>query len=92
MEYFRVMEDRNIPREIKRKANWIGHILHTKCLLKHTIGEKPERWIEVTGRQEKICKQLLDDLKEMRGYRNLKVEALDCTLWRTYLEEATELL
>jgi hypothetical protein len=27
-------------------------------------------------------KQLLDDLMEKRGYWKLKVEALDCTLWR----------
>jgi hypothetical protein len=28
-------------------------------------------------------KQLLDSLKEMRGYRKLKEEAIDRTLWRT---------
>jgi hypothetical protein len=28
--------------------------------------------------------QLLDDLKAMEGYRKLKLEALDHTLWRTY--------
>ena len=27
-------------------------------------------------------KQLLDDLKEMRGYWILQEEALDCSLWR----------
>jgi len=26
--------------------------------------------------------KLLDDLKERRGYCDLKVEALDCTMWR----------
>ena len=32
----RVNEQRNILHEIrKRKANWIGHILHRNCLLKH---------------------------------------------------------
>jgi hypothetical protein len=32
----RVKEERNILHEIKRrKANWIGHILRTNCLLKH---------------------------------------------------------
>jgi hypothetical protein len=31
---FRVTEQRNILHEIrKRKANWIGHILHRNCLL-----------------------------------------------------------
>ena len=34
----------------------------------------------MTGRRGKRCKQLLDDLKEMRGYWKLKVEALDRTL------------
>jgi hypothetical protein len=37
----------------------------------------------VTGRQGRRCKQLLDDLKEMRGYWKLKEEALDPTQWRT---------
>jgi len=34
----------------------------------------------VTGRR---CNQLLDDLKERRGYCKLKREALDHTLWKT---------
>jgi hypothetical protein len=34
----RVKEERTILRTIKRrKANWVGHILHRKCLLKHVI-------------------------------------------------------
>jgi hypothetical protein len=34
----RVKEERNIVHTIKRKkANWIGHILRRKCLLKHVI-------------------------------------------------------
>ena len=45
---------------IKRmKANWIGYILGRNCLLKHII----EGEIEVTRRQERLRKQLLDDLK-----------------------------
>jgi len=35
----------------------------------------------VRGRR---CEQLLDDLKEMRGYRKLKKEALNHTAWRTH--------
>ena len=36
----RVNEKRNILHEIrKRKANWIGHILRRKCLLKQVIEE-----------------------------------------------------
>jgi len=34
------------------------------------------------GRPERRRKQLLDDLKEMRGYWKLEEEALDRTLWR----------
>jgi hypothetical protein len=40
--------------------------------------------IEVTGRRGRRCKQLLDDLKERRGYWKLKEEALDSTVWRTH--------
>ena len=39
--------------------------------------------IEVTGRQGRRGKQLLDYFKETRGYRKLKMEVLDCTVWRT---------
>jgi len=39
--YFGVKEDRNVIHAIKRrKANWIGHILVTNCLLKHAIEGK----------------------------------------------------
>jgi hypothetical protein len=38
--------------------------------------------IEVTGRQGRRCRKLLDDLKERRGYLHLKEEALDLTMWR----------
>ena len=37
----------------------------------------------MTGRQGRRRKQLLDDLKEKRGYCKLKEEALDRTVWRT---------
>ena len=42
-----------------------------------------ERRIEVMGRRGRRLKQLLGELKERRGYRKLKNEALDSTLWRT---------
>jgi len=35
------------------------------------------------GRQGRRHKQLLDDLKEKRGYWKLKEKTLDCTLWRS---------
>jgi len=47
----RVKEQRNILHEInKRKANWIGHILHRNCLLQWVIEGKIKGGIKVTGR------------------------------------------
>ena len=52
----RVKEGSNILHKIKRrKANWIGHILHRNYLLKHIIEGKIEGKVEVTGRGEKRC-------------------------------------
>jgi hypothetical protein len=80
----RLKEERNILHTIKgRKANWIGHILHRNCLLKHVIEGKLEGRIEITGRRKRRRKQLLDDLNETRRYWKLKEEALDHTMWRT---------
>jgi len=79
----RVKEQRNILQEIsKRKAKWIGHILRINCLLKRVIGGKIRVGIEVTGRQGRRRRKLLDDLKEMRGYSHLKEEALDRNMRR----------
>jgi hypothetical protein len=36
----------------------------------------------VTGSRGGRRRKLLDDLKEWRGYSNLKEEALDRTMWR----------
>jgi hypothetical protein len=37
----KVKEERNILHTIsRRKTNWIDHILHRKCLLKHAIEGK----------------------------------------------------
>jgi hypothetical protein len=41
-----------------------------------------KRGIEVTGRQGRRRRKLLDDLKEGRGYSHLKEEALDRTMGR----------
>jgi hypothetical protein len=38
--------------------------------------------MEVTRRRGRRRKKLLDDLKDRRGYSNLKEEALDRTMWR----------
>ena len=79
----RVNQQRNILHEIrKRKANWIGHILRRKCLLQHVTEGKIKGQIEVTRRRGRRRKKLLDDLKDRRGYCQLKVEALDRTMWR----------
>jgi hypothetical protein len=46
-------------------------------ILKHIIEGKIEREVEVTRRQGRRHKQLLDDLKWTREYCKLKEEALD---------------
>jgi hypothetical protein len=75
----RIKEQRNILHEIrKRKANWIGHILRKNCLLQRVTEGK----IQLTGRQGRRRRKLLDDLKERRRYSHLKEEALDRTKWR----------
>ena len=74
----RVKGERNIVHTVnRRKANRIGHILCRSCLLKHVSEGKIE------GRRGRRRKQLLDDLKETRGYWELKEEAQDRTVWRT---------
>ena len=79
----RVNEQRNILHEIrKRKAYWIGHILRRNCLLQQVIEGKLKGQIEVTRRRGRRRKKLLDDLKDRRGYCQLKEEALDRTVWR----------
>ena len=78
----RVKEQRNILHEIrKRKAVWIGHILHRNCLLQRVIEGKIKGGIEVTGRRGRKRRKLLDDLKDRRGYLQLKEEGLDRTMW-----------
>jgi len=79
----RVNGQRNILHEIiKRKANWIGHILRRNCFLKQIIEGKIEGEVEVTRRRGRRRKKLLDDLKDRTGYSHLKEEALDRTMWR----------
>jgi hypothetical protein len=61
----RAKEQRNILHEIrKRKANWIGHILRRNCLLQRVTEGKIQGAIEVTGRQRRRLRKLLDYLKE----------------------------
>ena len=78
----RVNEERNILHKIIKRANWIGHILRRNCLLKQVIEGKIKGQIEVTRRQGRRRKKLLDDLEDRRGYCELKEEALYRTMWR----------
>jgi hypothetical protein len=89
----RVKEERNIVETMKRrKANWIGHILLRNCHLEHVIAGNEERKGSSDGKKRRRSKQLLDDLKEMRGYCKLKEEALDHFFCgELALEEATDL-
>ena len=83
MYYLIVKEQRNILHEIRKwKANWIGHILRRYCLLQRVTEGQIQGGIDVTGRQGRRRRKLLDDLKERRGYSHLKEEALDRTMWR----------
>jgi hypothetical protein len=67
----------------RMKANFIDHILHRNCLVKHFIEGKIGGGIVVTRREGRRRKQLLDSLKGTKGYRILKEKAVDRTLWRT---------
>ena len=68
-------------------GDWIGHILHRNCFLKHVI----ERNLEGTGRRERRRKQQLDKLKEMRRYWKLRAETLDRLCGDVGFEEAMDL-
>ena len=50
-ELLRVKEQTHVLNTVKgRKDNWIGHILHRNCFLKHVIEGELDRMIEVTVR------------------------------------------
>jgi len=53
------------------------------CLLKHVMEGNIEGRIKVTWRRGRRRKQLLNDLKGTKGYRELQEETLDRTVWRT---------
>jgi hypothetical protein len=76
-----VKEEKNIMHTInKRKASLIGHNLCWNCLLKRIFEGQIEERTEVTGRRGRRRRQLLEDLKEKRGYCKLEEEVLDRTL------------
>jgi len=61
-ELQRVERERNIVHTVnRRKADWIDHILHRNCFLKHVIEGK----IVGTGRRGRRRKQLLDILRRI---------------------------
>jgi hypothetical protein len=65
----RVRKGRNILHAVKRRnAKKTDHISCRNRLLKHIIEERLEGRIKVIGRRAGRRKQLLDDLKETRGY------------------------
>jgi hypothetical protein len=67
----RVKGERYIPHRIKRRKNsWIGHNLRRNCLLKHVTERKIDERIDMTGRRERRCKQLLMTLRKERGHCN----------------------
>jgi hypothetical protein len=79
----RVKEQRNILHEMrKRKAKWIGHILCRNCLLQRVTEGTIQGGIEVTRRQGRRRRKLLNELNERRKYSHLNEEALDRTMWR----------
>jgi hypothetical protein len=64
-----VKEGRNILRTIRRrKSNWIGRMLRRNCVMIDSIEGEIERRIKVTIRRAIRYKQLLDGVKEKRGY------------------------
>jgi hypothetical protein len=79
----RIKEQRNILHGInKRKANLIFSHFALKLLYTRSYWRKDKGGIEVTGRQGRRRRKVLDELKERRGYYHLKEEALDRTMWR----------
>jgi hypothetical protein len=83
----RVKEQRNILHEIrKRKANCIGHILRRNCLLQRVTEGIIQGGIEVTGRQGRRRRKLLNDLKKRRGYSFEKgssgLHYVEISLWK----------
>jgi hypothetical protein len=65
--------------------------LRRNCLLQRVTEGKIQGRIEVTGRQGRRRRKLLDDLKERRGYSHLKEEAGIALCVEHALEEALDL-
>ena len=75
----RIGEKRTLLNNIlRRKANWIGHILRINCLHHDTIEGKMTEENGVGRRRT----QLHDDFRNRRRYWELKEEAEDRKTWR----------
>jgi len=74
----------------RRQGNWIGHILRRNCTVKPVMEGKLKWRTEMTARRGRRFKQLLNDLKEKRGYLKLKEEAFDSAVWRTRFGRGNE--
>ena len=69
----RIVKKRTLLNNIlRRKSNWIGHILRRNCLL-HDANEGQMTEVKGLGRRT----QLLDDLRNRRRYWELKEKAED---------------
>jgi hypothetical protein len=58
--------------------------LGRNCLLQQVIEGKIKEEMKVTGKRRGRRRELLDDLKERRGYSHLKEEDLDRTMCRVH--------
>ena len=79
MKYYKESKRRGITYKECKEGKLTGLVTSSvgTDLLKHGIEGKIEGGMDVTGRRGRRRKKLLDDLKEKRGYRKLKEEALD---------------
>ena len=75
----RIGEKRTLLNNIiRRKVNWIGHILRRNCLLHDAI---KGQMTEVKGVRRRRRTQLLDYLRNRRRYWELKEEDEDQKRW-----------
>ena len=79
----RVKEQRNILLKYVngRRTRLVTFCVET-AFYNGLLKERYKGGIEVTERQGRRRRKLLDDLKERKGYSHLKEEALDRTMWR----------
>ena len=63
-------------------VKYISFTGRVAALRKQVTEGKIKEQVEVTRRPGRRRKKLLDDLKDRRGYCQLKEQALDRTMWR----------